>query len=146
MPTLQERSAGVIVYFLPESGGSERFLLLDYGKYWDYPKGHVEAGEDDVTAGLRELREETGVADVELDGEFRHEIAYFFRGRKGLIRKSVVFFLGRSATQNVVISHEHQGYEWLEYPAARERLTYASAKQVLEAAKRRLDWKAQNAR
>jgi 8-oxo-dGTP pyrophosphatase MutT (NUDIX family) len=138
MPTLHERSAGVIVYVIPKSGGPEQFLLLNYGKYWDYPKGHVEAGEDDVTAARRELREETGITDVELDPEFRQELAYFFRGRKGLIRKTVVFFLGRTETQDVVLSHEHEGYAWLEYAAARERLTYASAKQVLEAAKRRL--------
>src|SRR5689334_3173101 len=99
MPTVHERSAGVIVYFIPETGGPRRFLLLDYGKYWDYPKGHVEEGEDDLTAAGRELREETGIASVELDPRFRHEITYFFRGRKGLVRKTVVFFLGRSATQ-----------------------------------------------
>jgi 8-oxo-dGTP pyrophosphatase MutT (NUDIX family) len=137
MPTLHERSAGVILYSLPQ-----RFLLLDYGKYWDYPKGHLEDGEDDRTAALRELQEETGITNAELDPKFRHEIAYFFRGRKGLIRKTVVFFLGRTDTQKVVISHEHKGYEWLDYEAARARLSYASAKQALEAAKRHLDGRA----
>ena len=56
-----ERSAGLLL-FNDTPGLPRRFLLLDYGKHWDYPKGHVEAGEDDVTAAHRELHEETGIS------------------------------------------------------------------------------------
>lgn len=131
----QERSAGVIVFRL---GGERRevaqFLLLDYGKYWDYAKGHVEKGEDDPTAARRELREETGIAAVELIGGFSREVAYFFRSKRGLVRKSVVFFLGRVESNAVQLSEEHVGYEWLAFDAALERVNYASAKEVLRAA------------
>jgi 8-oxo-dGTP pyrophosphatase MutT (NUDIX family) len=135
---IEERSAGIIVYRDAGGGGGggAEFLLLDYGKYWDYAKGHVEAGEDDLTAARRELREEAGIGEVELAEGFRHEIVYFFKSRRGLIRKTVVFFLGRAAPDAaVVVSHEHEGYEWLAYDAALERVTYASAKEVLRAAR-----------
>lgn len=33
---------------------------------WFFPKGHVEAGEDDETTARREIREETGLVDLEL--------------------------------------------------------------------------------
>src|SRR3954466_7326379 len=92
--TQQERSAGVIVFRKGED--AERFyLLLDYGRYWDFPKGHTEAAEDERAAALRELSEETGINDVDIMDDFRHEIVYFFRppGR-GLVRKTVVFFIG----------------------------------------------------
>jgi len=131
---LQERSAGIILSHVPEGGAAPRFLLLDYGRYWDYPKGHVEDGEDDQAAAVRELEEETGITDVQLHASFRHEITYFFRGRKGLIRKTVIFFAGHTRADHVKLSHEHVGYAWLPYPQALERLTYASAKKALEAA------------
>src|SRR5665213_2893140 len=85
-PARQERSAGIIVFRLRPSGERE-YLLLDYGRHWDFAKGHLEAGEDDLTAAKRELLEETGLREPALISNFHHEISYFFRGRgNGLIR------------------------------------------------------------
>src|SRR4051812_47977640 len=78
----------------PHSGDAIEYLLLDYGRHWDFAKGHVHPGEDDLAAARRELAEETGITDARAVPGFEHEIVYFFRDRrKGLIRKTVVFFL-----------------------------------------------------
>jgi bis(5'-nucleosidyl)-tetraphosphatase len=135
-----ERSAGVIVYRRAARANEEEFLLLDYGRFWDYPKGHVEKGEDDLEAALREVKEETGVDDLTLHDGFRHEITYFFRDkRKGLIKKTVVFFLGRTKAKDVTLSHEHSGAEFLPFDEAAKRVTYPTAKATLRAAKKFLD-------
>ena len=136
--TTHERSAGIIV-FRKNPAGDRLYLLLDYGRYWDYPKGHVEAGEDERAAALRELAEETGITDVDLMDDFRHEITYFFRppGR-GLIRKTVVFFLGEVESDEVKISHEHLGYEWLKGEEALAKVKYPTAKEVMQAALKHL--------
>ena len=139
MPVRNERSAGVLLY-RPDKSSQPHFLLLNYGKYWDYPKGHVEKGEDDLTAAERELAEETGIADAEFDPDFRHEMTYFFRDRKkGLIKKTVVYFLARTRAKEAKISHEHVGAQFLPYDEALQRVTYKNAKEALRAAKAFLD-------
>ncbi len=113
-----ERSAGVVVFY--DDPGGRLFLLLDYGRHWDFPKGHVEKDEDDRTTALRELEEETGLTDVSLNDTFAHEITYYFRDRrtKVLIRKTVVFFLVRDEIEKVTLSHEHVGYIYLPFAEA----------------------------
>ena len=132
----EERSAGVVVFRAdPASPGGRVYLLLDYGRYWDYPKGHVEKGEDDLTAALRELAEETGITDAGIDPDFRHDITYFFRDRKkGLIRKTVTFFLASTRSADVTLSHEHVGYAYLPFDEGLARLNYPNAKATLQAA------------
>ena len=131
-----EKSAGFIVFVDPDKSHPEReFLLLDYGKFWDYAKGHVEKGEDDLTAARREVEEETGITEIDVIPGFAHKIEYFFRQKaKGLIHKQVTFFLARAKSRKVTISHEHAGYEFLPAEAAVERVTYPSSRQVLKEA------------
>jgi DNA polymerase len=136
MPVRQERSAGFIVYVEPDAEHKDRlYLLLDYGKHWDYAKGHVEKGEDDLAAALRELEEETGIDDAEPLTGFSHEMEYFFRHpKRGLIKKTVAYFIARARDVHVEVSDEHVGYAWLPLDQARKRVTYANARKVLEAA------------
>ena len=134
-----ERSAGFIAYHAtPGRDGQPsgiEYLLLDYGRHWDFPKGHVDPGEDDLTAAVRELEEETGITSPRVLQGFKHEIVYFFRDpKKGLIRKTVVFFLAEVSARDVVLSHEHVGFEFLPFEQAVKQVTYATAKQVLRAA------------
>lgn len=132
----QERSAGFILFRVdPAAPGGRVFLLLDYGRHWDYAKGHVEKGESDLDAAVRELHEETGIPRPRVIDGFAHEIEYFFRSSKhGLVQKRVVFFLGQTDAAEVTISDEHTGWAFLDYESALQRLSYATAKDVLRRA------------
>jgi len=137
--TRSERSAGVVP-FHRDSAGTLTYLLLDYGHHWDFPKGHVEKGETDQTAAIRELHEETGLTPKSLRDDFAHEIQYFFRAKdKALVRKSVVFFLAEVADTKVKLSHEHVGHAFLPYELALKKLTFDNARELLRAANQRLN-------
>lgn len=52
-----ERGAGGVVF--DDTGNV--LLLRHASGHWVFPKGHVEAGETEIEAALREVREESGV-------------------------------------------------------------------------------------
>jgi NTP pyrophosphohydrolases including oxidative damage repair enzymes len=132
----RERSAGFVV-FTEQEGSRRLYLLLHYPSgHWDFPKGHVEQGESDLRAALRELREETGLTDIEVVFGFRKEISYFFTEAGERVLKTVVYYLGRSRTTEVRLSAEHKGYEWLPYEDAISRLKFRTSREVLEAAEK----------
>ena len=131
---MMERSAGFVVY-RRKRDGRRVYLVLNYGKHWDFPKGHLKRGETDIQAAVRELEEETGLDEpVAADG-FEFRLRYFFKHKKkGLVDKTVVFFIARVKTSRVRLSDEHIGYKYLSASAAKKRLTYASARHLLELA------------
>src|SRR5690349_6587521 len=64
----REFSAGFVLF--RDSAEGPLYLLLDYGRHWDYAKGHLEEGETAWQAAVRELREETGIRQVDRVGRF----------------------------------------------------------------------------
>jgi bis(5'-nucleosidyl)-tetraphosphatase len=132
----REFSAGFVLF--RQTAHGPRFLLLDYGKHWDYPKGHLEKEESVWQAAVRELREETGIRQVDRVGSFRRDMRYAFDSpKKGHVVKTVTYFLGRTRAEAVKLSDEHEGYAWLPYEEALARLTYKNARDMLTAG-----WKA----
>jgi bis(5'-nucleosidyl)-tetraphosphatase len=110
-----------------------KYLLLHYqAGHWDFVKGNVESGESEKDTVVRELREETGIADATFIDNFREKIEYFYRRQDTTIHKEVVFFLIQTHTEKVKISYEHVGYTWLNYQHALEKLTFKNAKNVLQ--------------
>jgi ADP-ribose pyrophosphatase YjhB (NUDIX family) len=62
MATIKTETAGGVV--LSKKG--KVLLVSQRGKSWSLPKGHIEAGEDAITAAIREIEEETGVMRLTL--------------------------------------------------------------------------------
>lgn len=133
-----ERSCGVVIYH-DGDGGPRHYLLLHYPTgHWDFAKGHVEKGEEDLTTALRETREETGLVQIEVAPGFQHQFEYSYRHGNVLIQKRVTWFLARTRETGVTISHEHQGFAWLPYEEALRRVTYDNAKDLLRRAEEHL--------
>jgi len=141
MREVGERSAGVIVFHAADrSGGAWEYLLLRYrtGGHWSFSKGHVEAGESDWQAALRELCEETGLHGIEPIPGFYHQVRYRFHRGEQPVDKQVSYFLAASPHANAVLSGEHTELGWFPYAQARERLTYDTDRRLLDQAQARL--------
>jgi bis(5'-nucleosidyl)-tetraphosphatase len=70
-----ERSSGAIMFSIDKGSGEKEFLLLHYvSGHWDFPKGNIEAEEDELqTAPLQKLQE-TGVQDQDFQKGFIKKI------------------------------------------------------------------------
>lgn len=129
----KEKSCGTVVFRRAKEG--IRYLLLHYESgHWDFPKGHQEKNEKDEQTALRELKEETGIDEIEFADGFRETINYYYKKESETIFKEVIFFLVQSATDEVTLSKEHIGYVWMNYEHASKRLTFNSAKELLKKA------------
>ena len=80
-----QRSAGAVLF---TRRGNECVLVRSRTGEWGLPKGHLEAGETEAQAAVREVLEETG-AHVRLLPGFHEEIGYCLPGGE---RKIVAFF------------------------------------------------------
>ena len=131
---LEERSAGSIIY--RQSSEGKRYLLLNYPSgHWDFVKGNIEKGETFKQTVLREIREETGILDITFVDGFEDKIEYHYQRDGQVIHKEVVFFLSNTKTDQVVLSHEHLDYTWLNFSDALAKLTYKTAQKVFKKVK-----------
>ena len=131
-----EKSAGAVIF--RKEKGEVYYLLLHYAGsspkakgYWDFAKGHLEEGETEMVAVCREIEEETGLKDVRFFPGFKHSIKYFFNIQGKTIFKTVAFFLAETEQEEIKISDEHIGYEWLPFNQAFDKMKFANAKNIL---------------
>ena len=127
---IEETSAGIVLFRKEDS--KILFLLLNYPSgHWDFIKGKMEKGESTHETAIRETKEETGITDITFLENFEEWIKYDFQYQGELVRKKVVFFLAETKTKEVMISHEHLDYTWMDYNGSMEKTTFDNAKTVL---------------
>lgn len=71
---------------VPAAGGlvlnaANELLLIYRNGFWDLPKGKIEKGESPEWAGMREVKEETGLRGHGLQSHFEDTYHIFYRNR-----------------------------------------------------------------
>jgi len=130
-----ETSAGGVVYRV--DNGQPRFLLIrDSYRNWGFPKGHLESGEAPDAAALREVSEETGIADLSIRGSIE-TIDWFFRFRGQLIHKVCHFYLMETAEMSTSPQRAEgiTACRWTNFEEADTLISYANAREVLRRAR-----------
>ena len=130
-------SGGVVVRRSPN--GYEVCLVND-GRYWGFPKGHVEAGETPEDAAIREIGEETGIDRLLLVLRTSlppSEYVYRRPNRGPLIFKRVHHFVVEApeGTELHPDPAEIAEAAWLGFADAKARLSFRNSIEVLDAAR-----------
>ena len=115
-------SAGAVI--LRPAAPDWRYLLLRVYRTWDFPKGGLEAGEVPLQAAVREVEEETALADLEFCwGEAYCETAPYSGG------KVARYYLAVSGAGEVSLPinpelgrPEHHEFRWVAYADAKRLL------------------------
>lgn len=132
---ITEKSAGFILISDNFHASHPSVLLLHYlSGHWDFPKGNIENDETEMQAATRELKEETGIEIFTLLHGYRHVLNYKYTKKSTLISKQVTLFLASTNVNEVAISHEHIGYQWIEINAGVNQVTYSNARTALTSA------------
>ena len=128
---LYEKSCGGIIFYKTKQNTKILLVKNNNGRYWSFPKGHIEDGETEQQTAIREIKEETGL-DVTITPGFREISEYCPFGK---IRKRVVFFLARAFTDNVKIQEEEiDSYIWVDLQQARKLCSYDNDLRIIEKA------------
>lgn len=129
-----ERAAGGVVYTYAPDGALNLLLIRDRHRAWTLPKGHLEPGEGDEEAAIREIAEETGIA-CEIE-QVLARVRYQIYKRGGWRDKEVAYFLARASyskptpatKEGIVVA------AWVAPETALTTLTYAQVRQVVQQA------------
>jgi 8-oxo-dGTP pyrophosphatase MutT (NUDIX family) len=101
------------------------------------PKGHLDQGENDEAAAVREVAEETGVKAELIEKLGDVEYTYERRGRRRAKRVAFYLFEYRSGSLEDH-DHEIEVARWMPLEQAAEELTYPGEREIVRRAISRL--------
>jgi ADP-ribose pyrophosphatase YjhB (NUDIX family) len=132
------QSAGGVV----TNGGGEVLVVSQHGTSWSLPKGHIDPGEDALTAARREIYEESGVRHLQFVRELgtyeRHKIgANGGEDRSELKAITMLLFRTREKTLKPV-DPDNPEARWVEKGKVAELLTHEKDKEFFRGVERTL--------
>lgn len=138
----EHRAAGVtlrtVSITLLRGHGPEAQVLVvrripERGGFWQTITGRMEPGETPEQAAARELQEETGLSVPVRALDYRHAFA-LGEILPPMLVEETAFAAWLPEGREVRLSPEHDTYEWLDGPAALERLEYRGLREGVKRA------------
>ena len=117
---IEKLSCGVVVVRETDEGWLTIFLRAYHN--WDFPKGLREDGEETIEAAVREVGEETGIADLQFNwgDRFMDTGPY----NKGKVSR---YYLAITETEEIEMGispelgrPEHNEYRWVSFDEAHD--------------------------
>ena len=129
MKMKQEHSCGAVL-FTEEDGIRQYVLVMEVTGSYGFPKGHQEGNETDLETAVREIKEETGITNLEFIPNLKRTIRY--KVSENAI-KEVVYFVAKYQGEDFDIQLKNEILSAKKYPieAALSLLKYQEMKNIL---------------
>lgn len=132
----------VCVVLCKRVGSGYRFCVLERKKGWEgweLVKGHIDSGDDPRDAALREVEEETGIAegDIERVKPLDYTLEWTYEDENGEQVRSVCDCFLMEVDEHVYVSvdqnphDEHSTGHFLNFRDAHDILTYDNQRELL---------------
>ena len=136
----KEFSAGAVIFKRKDSKILFLVVYSSRNKIWGFPKGHLDPGETEKEAAIREIKEETGLDNLRFVDGFAEKAAYEiiskrppFKGER--IEKHVTYFLCEAKDQDVIVDgREISDYRFLPLNKAEQAVKFRNLKIMLRKA------------
>lgn len=113
---------GAVIYtYRPTDGALLLALVHDIFGYWTLSKGHVERGENEEAATVREIKEEIGI-EIKIIEKLGDNEYVATHPEKGKIRKRVCYYIAEAAYQPLHLEEEKGGLDDARWFPAEEIL------------------------
>lgn len=126
-----ERASGMILFRHHPAGRQYLVIKNRIGGHWGFPKGRLEAGEDEMEAARREVGEEVGIRQAQVERGFSERLKYRFVRNQEVVSKTVTLFLATTEEHGILGGDEVEAMEWLPLSDALSRLTHPEQRAVL---------------
>lgn len=130
------QSVFIVVYKIENK--KIRYLVQKRKLNWngyEFPKGGVEKGENDIDTVKREIFEETGLLIKNIKNHHRNgkwEYEKEIKDRPGILGQKWRLYSVEAINSEVVLDkNEHSSFEWAAYSDALKKLTYDNQKECL---------------
>lgn len=99
---------------------------------WEIPYGRMHQFEEPLESLKREIKEETGITQLEIEKPF--SVWHIFRGKEKTAEKELVgiTFSAKVKNKKVVLSSEHSEYKWVKPKEALELIKVPGIKRDVE--------------
>lgn len=108
-------------------------VVTQPGHVWSLPKGKLEQGEDNSSAALREITEETGLRQLRIIEELGHYERYKIGlngGEDTSVKKFITIFLCTTPEENLSpIDPDQEEARWVEPDKVADLLTHTKDKE-----------------